>query len=189
MRACGADFDSMEIQDALLRCDWDTEATIEQISNIEINKNPNKRRYDNYSDDNSYSAPKSNGSSNGNSYHAKKKVRKNSGSGEEATKPSERVFDSDDDDSDGNDMLEVKMTKERKDVFEFINNATINELQSIKSCSLRKAEMIIETRPFTSWSDLVRFRFFIYILSYITTKQFLYTYLGQQVPNSEASAG
>lgn len=155
MRACGAEFDSMEIQDALLRCDWDTESTIEHLSNIETSKNPNKRRYEHYSDDNTYSASKTNGSSNGNTHHVKKKVRKNSGSGDEATKPSERVFDSDDDDSDGNEMLEVRMTKERKDVFEFINNATITELQSIKSCSQRKAETIIEIRPFTSWSDLV----------------------------------
>lgn len=47
------------------------------------------------------------------------------------------------------------MTKDRKNVFEFINTASVNELQSVKSCSIRKIELIMELRPFNDWSDLV----------------------------------
>ena len=155
IRSCGADFDSMEIQDALLRHKWDIEKTISYLQKLENAKNPNKRNYER-NDEEEYSSYKANGASNGSNNHiVRKKVRKNSGSGDDARKPSERVFDSDDDDSENEEMTDVRMTKERKDVFEFLNNATLLELQSIKSCSLRKAETIIDLRPYCSWIDLV----------------------------------
>ncbi|XP_063700083.1 SWI/SNF-related matrix-associated actin-dependent regulator of chromatin subfamily A containing DEAD/H box 1 homolog [Culicoides brevitarsis] len=65
-------------------------------------------------------------------------------------KPSQAVFDSDESDDDAEFM-----TKERKEVFEFMNNAKVTDLINVKSLSQRKADILLELRPFTSWPDLL----------------------------------
>lgn len=65
-------------------------------------------------------------------------------------KPSAAVFDSDESDDDAE-----YMNKERKEVFEFVNNAKVTDLINVKTLSQRKAEMLVEMRPFTSWADLL----------------------------------
>lgn len=69
-------------------------------------------------------------------------------------KPKEMVFNSDDDESDDPEVSYV-MTKDRKNVFEFLNSATLNELQGMKTCSAKKADAISELRPFDDWADLI----------------------------------
>lgn len=69
-------------------------------------------------------------------------------------KPKEMVFNSDDDDSDDPEVSYV-MTKDRKRVYDFLSTAKINELQSVKTCSAKKADAIIELRPFDDWADLI----------------------------------
>lgn len=70
----------------------------------------------------------------------------------EMEKPKEKVFDSDED----SDCDVTKgMTKDRKNVVDFMNTSTEKELLSVKTCSNRKAEAIMELRPFTSWNDMI----------------------------------
>lgn len=64
-----------------------------------------------------------------------------------------RVFDSDDEDSDA-EISDV-LTGDKKKVLEFFGTGTVNELQLMQFCSKKKAEMIMELRPFTGWIDLV----------------------------------
>ncbi|KAK9887995.1 hypothetical protein WA026_000284 [Henosepilachna vigintioctopunctata] len=65
-----------------------------------------------------------------------------------------RVFNSDDDDSDIE--LSDELTGDKKNVFDFMQNATITELQLMNSCSKKKAEALIDSRPFNGWIDLVQ---------------------------------
>jgi DNA uptake protein ComE-like DNA-binding protein len=93
----------------------------------------------------------SNSNSNSQQYpQKKKKARKNSSSDEDQA-PQQPVFNSDEDSD--YEYTEF-MTKDKKEVHEFFNTATMNELTSIKSCSLRKAEVIVENRPYQNWHDL-----------------------------------
>lgn len=65
-------------------------------------------------------------------------------------KPSQIVFDSDEE----SDEQEV-ISKDRKAVFEFFNNAKLRDLLLVKSLSQKKADIILDMRPFTSWVDLI----------------------------------
>ncbi|XP_066137472.1 SWI/SNF-related matrix-associated actin-dependent regulator of chromatin subfamily A containing DEAD/H box 1 homolog [Euwallacea fornicatus] len=64
-----------------------------------------------------------------------------------------RVFDSDDEDSDAE--ISDELTNDKRKVLEFFETATVNELQLMQFCSKKKAETLIECRPFTGWIDLV----------------------------------
>ncbi|XP_072394473.1 SWI/SNF-related matrix-associated actin-dependent regulator of chromatin subfamily A containing DEAD/H box 1 homolog [Diabrotica undecimpunctata] len=64
----------------------------------------------------------------------------------------EKVFDSDED---SDVEISKELTGDRKKVFDFFQCATINELQLINTCSKKKAEAIIDLRPFADWKDLV----------------------------------
>ncbi|XP_055377325.1 SWI/SNF-related matrix-associated actin-dependent regulator of chromatin subfamily A containing DEAD/H box 1 homolog [Condylostylus longicornis] len=139
------DYDTMDLQDALVRNNWDVSAAIKYL----------KEHY----------PKKGNRTTNGVSNHTKKIKRK---------RPS--YFsddDDDDDDSDGNNMarqdnrvydsdsdsdIEVtrSMSSSRKAVFEFMNKASVIELLCVKSLSEKKANAIIELRPFENWEDLAR---------------------------------
>ena len=46
------------------------------------------------------------------------------------------------------------MTGQRRKVFEFMNTASLIELQTVKSLSEKKAALIVELRPFKDWVDL-----------------------------------
>jgi len=58
---------------------------------------------------------------------------------------------SDDSDQDISDDL----TGDKKEVLEFLSTATVGELRVMPHCSQKKAEAIIEQRPYTGWKDLV----------------------------------
>ncbi|KAK2586766.1 hypothetical protein KPH14_011794 [Odynerus spinipes] len=64
----------------------------------------------------------------------------------------DKVFNSDDD-SDAE--ISNDLTHDKKAVFEFMQNALLSELLLIPQCSQKKAEAIIEARPFENWRDLV----------------------------------
>lgn len=54
------------------------------------------------------------------------------------------------------------MTPARQMVLSFYETATMDELLSIPGCSKKKAETIIELRPFSGWIDLVGCEFDIF---------------------------
>ncbi|KAJ8959068.1 hypothetical protein NQ318_022324 [Aromia moschata] len=64
-----------------------------------------------------------------------------------------RVFDSDED---SDVEISNELTGDKKKVFDFFQTATINELQLMNSCSKKKAELIVESRPYSGWIDLVQ---------------------------------
>lgn len=92
------------------------------------------------------------GASNGSQYRRIKKPEsdRDSDNDDFDERPSERVFDSDE----SEDEAEY-MTKERRQVFEFMNNAKVTELINVKALSQKKADVVLDLRPFTSWSDLL----------------------------------
>jgi SWI/SNF-related matrix-associated actin-dependent regulator of chromatin subfamily A containing DEAD/H box 1 len=47
------------------------------------------------------------------------------------------------------------MTKDRRLVFEFLNNGSVSEFMNIRTCSAKKAELLVTLRPFKNWEDLV----------------------------------
>lgn len=89
------------------------------------------------------------------SSHKKKKSKHDSdeGSENESKKPKRNVFESDED---SDNEVSKTMTKDRTNVFEFMNNSSEKELLLVKTCSSRKVDAIIECRPFKNWSDLVK---------------------------------
>ncbi|KAF5291453.1 hypothetical protein FQR65_LT01764 [Abscondita terminalis] len=72
---------------------------------------------------------------------------------EKADYKDHRVFDSDEDSD-----VEISnvLTADKKKVLEFFRTAIPNELQLMTYCSKKKAEAIIECRPFDDWVDLVQ---------------------------------
>lgn len=65
-----------------------------------------------------------------------------------------KVYDSDDSDECCSTNNDGEMSEQHKKIFDFMNNATAIELQSVKNLSEKKAGLIIELRPFTDWADL-----------------------------------
>lgn len=63
------------------------------------------------------------------------------------------VYDSDLDSGDDSNFVE---TKPRKMVLSFLNEASQSQLTSIKTCSVKKADLLLQLRPFTSWRHLVQ---------------------------------
>ncbi|XP_076232532.1 SWI/SNF-related, matrix-associated actin-dependent regulator of chromatin, subfamily a, containing DEAD/H box 1 [Calliopsis andreniformis] len=64
----------------------------------------------------------------------------------------DKVFDSDED----SDMeISNELTGDKKAVLEFMQNAMMSELLLMSQCSQKKANAIVEARPFESWRDLV----------------------------------
>jgi hypothetical protein len=136
-------FDSMDVQDALMKCKWDKHAAVEELQSRP--PKPGKRAY-------SHTVTPTN--RNGNK---PKKARKESDdccdSGNEAEYNKSHVFDSDDSENDGE--YGGEMSIHRKEVYDFFNNANLGELSSIKTCSMKKVEVIIENRPYRNWEELV----------------------------------
>lgn len=48
------------------------------------------------------------------------------------------------------------MTELKKEIISFFQDASIDELSLISGCSVKKAQKIVELRPFDSWQSLVR---------------------------------
>lgn len=47
------------------------------------------------------------------------------------------------------------VTGDRQLVLQFFNDASVGELAAIGGCSKKKAEVIVQLRPFTDWTDIV----------------------------------
>lgn len=58
-------------------------------------------------------------------------------------------------DSEDSDVEEE--TLDRIAVFEFLQRVSMHDLLKLRGVSERKAKIIIESRPFTSWKHMVRF--------------------------------
>lgn len=139
--------DSMDVQDALLKSDWDKEIAVEILKKLPAKGNK-RTYYQHRASDN-----------NPNTYHVAKKPRRNqddeneeTGSDEEHEFSKQAVFDSD---SENDGTYAPEMNLQRKEVFEFFNNANVGELTCVKACSLKKAEIIVENRPYRNWEELV----------------------------------
>lgn len=78
--------------------------------------------------------------------------------GDTNSRPTDRVYNSDDeDDSDFEQQADTyKMTKDRRNVFDFMNMAKSNEFISVRGCTARKIDILFELRPFTSWIDMIQ---------------------------------
>ena len=62
----------------------------------------------------------------------------------------DNVYDSDDE-SDNEDE-----TEDRKIIVRFLQEASLPELLKIRGLSERKANLLVEARPFTNWKQFVR---------------------------------
>lgn len=140
-------FDSMLVQNLLVKNNWDPFAVIE-----ELQKRPRpiksgyKRIYT------VIQTPPDASHTNGRAKKIRRQSVEDNDSDDGVEYSKTNVFDSDDSD---NDYAGQEMTIQRKEVYEFFNNGNIGELTSIKACSLKKAELIIEGRPYRSWEELV----------------------------------
>lgn len=91
-----------------------------------------------------------NGSSKNHSSKSKRSTNYDSDDSADEAYAKGQVYDSED--SDAEDSRE--MTGQRKKVFDFMNTASLVELQTVKTLSEKKASMILELRPFKDWADL-----------------------------------
>ena len=67
-----------------------------------------------------------------------------------------QMYDSDDsDDEEESDTYTTATNDKRKNVLDFLQNATEIELKCMQNCSKKKAVAIIEGRPYKTWIDLV----------------------------------
>ncbi|XP_017880603.1 SWI/SNF-related matrix-associated actin-dependent regulator of chromatin subfamily A containing DEAD/H box 1 homolog [Ceratina calcarata] len=72
---------------------------------------------------------------------------------DEASFNKDKVFDSDED---SDVEISNELTGDKKAVLEFMQTALISELLLMSQCSQKKANAIIQARPFKDWRDLVR---------------------------------
>lgn len=133
------------IQDSLARTDWDVAASIRYLREHCKPKQTNGP----------LERPKLKSSSNGSGSSKHGKASGNysdydNSDDDDVKQSKDQVYDSDDSDTE----MSTKMTGQRKKVFQFMNDATIVELQSVKTLSEKKATTLIELRPFKDWSDL-----------------------------------
>ncbi|KYN07495.1 PREDICTED: SWI/SNF-related matrix-associated actin-dependent regulator of chromatin subfamily A containing DEAD/H box 1 homolog [Cyphomyrmex costatus] len=63
-----------------------------------------------------------------------------------------KVFNSDDD---SDVEISNELTSDKKAVLEFMQNALLMELLLMSQCSLKRAQAIIDARPFKDWRDIV----------------------------------
>lgn len=58
---------------------------------------------------------------------------------------------------DSDEELDTKggMSEQKLEILEFFQKATIDELSLIAGCSVKKAQKIVELRPFDDWDSLV----------------------------------
>uniref|UniRef100_A0A671UCB7 DNA helicase n=1 Tax=Sparus aurata TaxID=8175 RepID=A0A671UCB7_SPAAU len=77
-------------------------------------------------------------------------------SSEGETEDEEDTISSEFEDSDNELDTKGGMTDLKKGIIKFFQNASIDELSLIAGCSVKKAQKILELRPFDSWQSLVR---------------------------------
>lgn len=138
-----------DIQDALVHNDWDVSLALvylkEKCQPKKTGLNTARIAVD-------AAKQVTNGSSKHNSTKSKKSSHYDSDgddSGDDAYAKGQ-VYDSED--SDGEESKEI--TGQRKKVFEFMNTASLMELQTVKTLSEKKASLIFDLRPFKDWADL-----------------------------------
>jgi SWI/SNF-related matrix-associated actin-dependent regulator of chromatin subfamily A containing DEAD/H box 1 len=135
-------FDSMDVQDVLLKHDWDKEAAIADLKSRP--PKPVKRTFQ--------ATTTTNAHQNGNRVKKQRRDSEDGGDSDGGDYNKHNVFDSDDSENEGQYQ---EMTIQRKEVYDFFNTANIGELTSIKACSMKKAELIVENRPYRNWEELV----------------------------------
>ena len=64
------------------------------------------------------------------------------------------LFNFSNDDSDVE--ISDELTGARKGVFDFLQDAQPNELILMPNCSQKKVDSILQCRPFSSWSNLIK---------------------------------
>lgn len=132
-------YDSMDVQDVLMRNHWNAELAVDELKS---RGKPAVKR----------TLPSVN-HQNGNRTKKQRRDSDDGGDSDEGHEYSKtNVFDSDDSENEG---YTSEMTLQRQEVYDFFNNANIGELTSIKACSLKKAEIITENRPYRNWEELV----------------------------------
>uniref|UniRef100_A0A1I8MUS3 SWI/SNF-related matrix-associated actin-dependent regulator of chromatin subfamily A containing DEAD/H box 1 homolog n=1 Tax=Musca domestica TaxID=7370 RepID=A0A1I8MUS3_MUSDO len=141
------EYDTMDIQDALVRSNW---IVSEALVYLKQKCTPKSRGSAAHVA--ATSTPKQ---TNGNAKHASKPKKAERSDSEAEDSADEvysksQVYDSDDSDTEGS----KEMTGQRKKVFEFMNTASLIELQTVKTLSEKKASLIVELRPFKDWADL-----------------------------------
>ncbi|XP_055594161.1 SWI/SNF-related matrix-associated actin-dependent regulator of chromatin subfamily A containing DEAD/H box 1 homolog [Uranotaenia lowii] len=158
VRAERPDVDTMTVQDVLVKNGWDVEKSLETLKDS-CYTGTNKRRFI----PSPASAPtvqqtiiQKAAELNNLAQRPTKKRRLqpiNDGSdSDDDDRPQERVFDSDDDSDEGTNY---GMSRDRKEVFEFLNKSTVNELSAVKTLSTKKIDLLTELRPFDGWDDMV----------------------------------
>ncbi|XP_066995826.2 SWI/SNF-related matrix-associated actin-dependent regulator of chromatin subfamily A containing DEAD/H box 1 homolog [Anabrus simplex] len=133
------EIDKMELQDELMRNNWDVNKTESHLNSKVVLKRSLEE------DPEEVIRPH--------------KVRRNAvessdeekSEEEDANVPDERVYDSEDSDEEVVDDL----AGEKQKVFDFLSTATAVELTSVSTFSQKKADVIIEQRPFSGWKHLV----------------------------------
>lgn len=68
-------------------------------------------------------------------------------------RPVDHVYDSD---ASSGDESNFVANKRRQVVLDFLNEASQSQLAAIKTCSIKKADLLIQLRPFDSWKKLVQ---------------------------------
>uniref|UniRef100_A0A182PJL1 SWI/SNF-related matrix-associated actin-dependent regulator of chromatin subfamily A containing DEAD/H box 1 homolog n=1 Tax=Anopheles epiroticus TaxID=199890 RepID=A0A182PJL1_9DIPT len=167
-RAC-MDVDAMLLQSALVTNEWDVDKAIEELKKTAVKRKftitPSRVRQIKVGSqangtDQHHERITTNHQHHQQQQQAKKRrVEESKASDDESDvesdRPAELVFDSDEDSDGHGGYSHGKMTKERKNVLEFLNTAGLNEMVCVKTLSMKKIELLLELRPFKDWSNLV----------------------------------
>ncbi|XP_023293343.2 SWI/SNF-related matrix-associated actin-dependent regulator of chromatin subfamily A containing DEAD/H box 1 homolog [Lucilia cuprina] len=151
-----SEYDTMDIQDALVHSGWDVSAALRYLKEKCQPKSRSSQSTGNTSTAKPTTVDTAKPATNGSSKHHSSKSKKSANYDSEADDSADesyakgQVYDSED--SDGEESRE--MSGQRKKVFEFMNTATLMELQTVKTLSEKKASLIVDLRPFKDWADL-----------------------------------
>ncbi|XP_020713027.1 SWI/SNF-related matrix-associated actin-dependent regulator of chromatin subfamily A containing DEAD/H box 1 homolog isoform X2 [Ceratitis capitata] len=144
------DYDAMDIQDALVRNGWNVSESLRYLKdNFKPKHSTNKTTLANIA--RGSSKPTQNGSSS-RSKAQSQNYSDCEDSDDEVRASTDQVYDSEESDTEASNV----MTGQRKKVFDFMNKATLIELQTVKTLSEKKANLIMEIRPFKDWKDLLK---------------------------------
>ena len=143
------DADILIIQDTLCQANWDVEKAKDMLKHIYSNGNASNQ-----------SITKKEKSGSNKTTKRKKRIENDSYEEDDDTDEEEnnqgfkknRVYDSD---ADSDEEISDELTDDKRKVLEFLSKADAFELQQMHSCSKKKAELIIDCRPFEGWRDMV----------------------------------
>ncbi|XP_050076976.1 SWI/SNF-related matrix-associated actin-dependent regulator of chromatin subfamily A containing DEAD/H box 1 homolog [Anopheles maculipalpis] len=154
-RAC-MEVDAMLLQTALLANDWDVDKAIEELKKSSVKRkiivSPSAVKP-------AAVVPVATGTSRSEQPAKKRRVQESHRSDEESDydsdRPTQLVFDSDEDSDGHGGYSHGKVSAERKGVLDFLNSAALHEMVCIKTLSMKKIELLLELRPFKDWGNLV----------------------------------